>query len=157
MSFKEKDNDTGLRVGSIVYFKFLGTKRGIVTERGPSQDTYIVDFIDYANKEKKLSRVTALRGDIIDTSHIVKQDYLESVSDVVKIKALEEINAQIPSIVPQRQKKLTHNVPQTQRTSSKIIIDGDVFTPVDGGYRAKSIRRRSKKNRRKTKRNRRKH
>lgn len=175
MNFEVKNNETGkLIVGSIVYFYLNGSKKkGIVTASNSSRDIYRVDFISYANEKKNLGTIKASGKAIIDSRLIVEKDYLKSDSDVYNI--LEKINEQLLSEnVPPRTKKLTFKdsptpsiasirkssqVSSTSRKAPQEINSDsdDDYIAVDGGYRAKSIIRRSKKNRRKTKLNRRKH
>ena len=174
MNFEVKNNETGkLTAGSIVYFYLNGSKKkGIVTASNSSRDIYHVAFIGYANKKKNLSTIKASGKAITDSRLIVEKDYFKSDRDVYNV--LEKINEQILSNVPPRTRKLTfkdsptpsmasiRKSSQVSSTSRKapqeINYDSDDdYIEVDGGYRAKSIRRRSKKNRRKTKRNRRKH
>ena len=168
MEFEIKRNNIGkVTAGSIVYFNYKGTqKTGIVFATSSSHNVYIVKHISNdSSKQGMIGTIKLTRNDIKDTKALIEKEILQDDASVYHI--LQKVNNLAASRI---RSSRTRSSPSRSRTrssrtrssrsrssSSKIIIDGDVFTPVDGGYRAKSIIRRSKKNRRKTKLNRRKH
>ena len=179
MEFEIKLNNTGkVTAGSIVYFNYNGTqKTGIVFATSSRHDVYIVKHISNdSSKQGMISTINLTRNDIKDTKALIEKEKLQDDASVYHI--LQKVNNLAASRTrsartrsartrsartrssPSRSARTRSSPSRSSRTrssSSKITIDGDVFTPVDGGYRAKSIIRRSKKNRRKTKLNRRKH
>ena len=168
MEFEIKRNNIGkVTAGSIVYFNYKGTqKTGIVFATSSSHNVYIVKHISKdSSKQGMIGTIKLTRNDIKDTKALIEKEILQDDASVYHI--LQKVNNLAASRI---RSSRTRSSPSRSRTrssrtrssrsrssSSKIIIDGDVFTPVDGGYRAKSIIRRSKKNRHKTKLNRRKH
>ena len=171
MEFEIKRNNTDkVTAGSIVYFNYKGTqKTGIVFATSSSHNVYIVKHISKdSSKQGMIGTIKLTRNDIKDTKALIEKEILQDDASVYHI--LQKVNnlaasrrrsARTRSSPSRSSKTRTRSSPsrssRTRSSSSKIIIDGDVFTPVDGGYRAKSIIRRSKKNRHKTKLNRRKH
>ena len=174
MEFEIKLNNTGkVTAGSIVYFNYNGTKKtGIVFATSSSHNVYIVKHISNdSSKQGMIGTIKLTRNDIKDTKALIEKEILQDDASVYHI--LQKVNNLAASRIRSartrssrtRSSRSKSSPPRSSRTrssrsrssSSKIIIDGDVYTNVDGGYRAKSIIRRSKKNRRKTKLNRRKH
>ena len=169
MEFEIKLNNTGkVTAGSIVYFNYKGTqKTGIVFATSSRHNVYIVKHISNdSSKQGMIGTIKLTRNDIKDTKALIEKEILQDDASVYHI--LQKVNNLAASRTrsartrssPSRSSRTRSSPSRSSRTrssSSKITIDGNVFTPVDGGYRAKSIIRRSKKNRRKTKRNRRKH
>ena len=184
MEFEIKRNNIGkVTAGSIVYFNYKGTqKTGIVFATSSSHNVYIVKHISNdSSKQGMIGTIKLTRNDIKDTKALIEKEILQDDASVYHI--LQKVNNLAASITrssPSRSSRTRSSPSRSSRTrssrsrsspprssrtrsspsrssSSKITIDGDVFTNVDGGYRAKSIIRRSKKNRRKTKLNRRKH
>ena len=171
MEFEIKLNNTGkVTAGSIVYFNYNGTKKtGIVFATSSRHDVYIVKHISNdSSKQGMIGTIKLTRNDIKDTKALIEKEILQDDASVYHI--LQKVNnlaaSRIRSARTRSSRTRTRSSPprssrtrssRSRSSSSKIIIDGNVYTNVDGGYRAKSIIRRSKKNRRKTKRNRRKH
>ena len=166
MEFEIKLNNTGkVTAGSIVYFNYNGTKKtGIVFATSSRHDVYIVKHISNdSSKQGMIGTIKLTRNDIKDTKALIEKEILQDDASVYHI--LQKVNNLTASRTrssrtrssPSRSRSSRTRSSPSRSSSSEITIDGDVFTPVDGGYRAKSIIRRSKKNRRKTKRNRRKH
>ena len=169
MEFEIKLNNTGkVTAGSIVYFNYKGTqKTGIVFATSSRHNVYIVKHISNdSSKQGMIGTIKLTRNDIKDTKALIEKEILQDDASVYHI--LQKVNNLAASRTrsartrssPSRSSRTRSSPSRSSRTrssSSKITIDGNVFTPVDGGYRAKSILRRIKKNRRKTKRNRRKH
>ena len=164
MEFEIKLNNTGkVTAGSIVYFNYKGTqKTGIVFATSSRHNVYIVKHISNdSSKQGMIGTIKLTRNDIKDTKALIEKEILQDDASVYHI--LQKVNNLAASRTrsartrssPSRSSRTRSS--RTRSSSSKITIDGNVFTPVDGGYRAKSILRRIKKNRRKTKRNRRKH
>ena len=159
MEFEIKLNNTGkVTAGSIVYFNYKGTqKTGIVFATSSRHNVYIVKHISNdSSKQGMIGTIKLTRNDIKDTKALIEKEILQDDASVYHI--LQKVN----NLAALRTRSArTRSSPsrsaRTRSSSSKINIDGDDYTYVDGGYRAKSIIRRSKKNRRKTKRNRRKH
>ena len=169
MEFEIKLNNTGkVTAGSIVYFNYKGTqKTGIVFATSSRHNVYIVKHISNdSSKQGMIGTIKLTRNDIKDTKALIEKEILQDDASVYHIlqkvnnlAALRTRSARTRSS-PSRSARTRSSPSRSARTrssSSKINIDGDDYTYVDGGYRAKSIIRRSKKNRRKTKRNRRKH
>ena len=166
MEFEIKRNNIGkVTAGSIVYFNYKGTqKTGIVFATSSSHNVYIVKHISNdSSKQGMIGTIKLTRNDIKDTKALIEKEILQDDASVYHI--LQKVNNLTASRTrssrtrssPSRSRSSRTRSSPSRSSSSEITIDGDVFTPVDGGYRAKSIIRRSKKNRRKTKRNRRKH
>ena len=166
MEFEIKLNNTGkVTAGSIVYFNYKGTQKiGIVFATSSSHNVYIVKHISNdSSKQGMIGTIKLTHNDIKDTKALIEKEILQDDASVYHI--LQKVNNLTASRTrssrtrssPSRSRSSRTRSSPSRSSSSEITIDGDVFTPVDGGYRAKSIIRRSKKNRRKTKRNRRKH
>ena len=166
MEFETKLNNTGkVTAGSIVYFNYKGTQKiGIVFATSSSHNVYIVKHISNdSSKQGMIGTIKLTHNDIKDTKALIEKEILQDDASVYHI--LQKVNNLAASRTrssrtrssPSRSRSSRTRSSPSRSSSSEITIDGDVFTPVDGGYRAKSIIRRSKKNRRKTKRNRRKH
>ena len=179
MEFEIKLNNTGkVTAGSIVYFNYKGTQKiGIVFATSSSHNVYIVKHISNdSSKQGMIGTIKLTHNDIKDTKALIEKEILQDDASVYHI--LQKVNNLAASRTrssrtrssrtrssPSRSSRTKSSPSRSSRTrssrtrssSSKITIDGDVYTNVDGGYRAKSIIIRSKKNRRKTKLNRRKH
>ena len=176
MEFEIKRNNIGkVTAGSIVYFNYKGTqKTGIVFATSSSHNVYIVKHISNdSSKQGMIGTIKLTRNDIKDTKALIEKEILQDdasvyhiLQKVINLSASRTRSARTRSSPSRSSRTRTRSSPprssrtrssRSRSSSSKIIIDGDVYTNVDGGYRAKSIIRRSKKNRRKTKLNRRKH
>ena len=166
MEFEIKRNNIGkVTAGSIVYFNYKGTqKTGIVFATSSSHNVYIVKHISNdSSKQGMIGTIKLTRNDIKDTKALIEKEILQDDASVYHIlqKVINLSASRTRSSRTRSSRTRTRSSPsrssRTRSSSSKIIIDGNVYTNVDGGYRAKSILRRIKKNRRKTKRNRRKH
>jgi len=179
MEFEIKLNNTGkVTAGSIVYFNYKGTqKTGIVFATSSRHNVYIVKHISNdSSKQGMIGTIKLTHNDIKDTKALIEKEILQDDASVYHI--LQKVNNLAASITrsartrssrtrsspsrnsPTRSARTRSSPSRSSRTRSspsKININGDDYAYVDGGYRAKSIIRRSKKNRRKTKRNRRKH
>lgn len=169
MEFEIKLNKTGkVTAGSIVYFKYEGTRKtGIVFATSSSRDVYIVKHISNdSSKQGIIGTIELTHNDIKDTKALIEKEILQD--DAIVYHILQKVNNLAASRTRSARTRSARTISSPSRSAitrssrtrsspSKITINGDDYAYVNGGYRAKSIIRRSKKNRRKTKRNRRKH